>query len=244
MSESAALMRLQKIDLELLKANSTLAAMPQLKRLKTIQLAQKKLSLELNRIIGLRKDAELEIEDLEGRRKEHVQKTAEIQAAAATESDYRILSDYDHKLTSLAKAIEKVDFKLTGARENLQKLQKVEAGAYKMQRKLTDELETVTSSLSTDTTVLQDCVNSLKSDREMVAAQLSQPILDAYEKARKRFKGLAVEYLDGNMPSTCRVKLQPSSFHDLAHGEAITECPYCHRMLVTDYALEEECAQS
>ena len=43
----------------------------------------------------------------------------------------------------------------------------------------------------------------------------------------------AVERLAGNVPSVCRVKLQPSSFHDLAHGDEITECPYCHRILIT-----------
>ena len=37
----------------------------------------------------------------------------------------------------------------------------------------------------------------------------------------------------GNVPSVCRVKLQPSLFHDLAHGDEITECPYCHRILIT-----------
>jgi len=35
------------------------------------------------------------------------------------------------------------------------------------------------------------------------------------------------------VPSICRVKLQPSLFSDLKKADAITECPYCHRLLVT-----------
>ena len=80
----------------------------------------------------------------------------------------------------------------------------------------------------------------LTRERERVATQLEAGLLERYESARKRFKGLAVERLRGNVPSVCRVKLQPSQFHDLAHGEEITECPYCHRILITSEEVEGE----
>ena len=42
------------------------------------------------------------------------------------------------------------------------------------------------------------------------------------------------------MPTTCRVKLQQGIFGELMRGPIITECPYCHRMLVTEGALADE----
>ena len=77
----------------------------------------------------------------------------------------------------------------------------------------------------------------LSHERDDLTGRLAPELLERYEAARKRFKGLAVERLRGNVPSVCRVKLQPSHFHDLSQGEEITECPYCHRILITS---EEE----
>ena len=116
------------------------------------------------------------------------------------------------------------------AQKVLQKLKHTEAGAETMFTKLNAELETTHKALVVDTASLQSRVLKLKDEREHVVSQLSEDTLTTYENARKRFKGLAVEYLDGNTPSICRVTLQPSSFHDLAHGPNITECPYCHRI--------------
>ena len=80
----------------------------------------------------------------------------------------------------------------------------------------------------------------LSEERADVVSGISPEVMTTYEATRKRFKGLAVERLVGNIPSICRVKLQPALFHDLSCGPAITECPYCHRMIVTEEVGEQQ----
>ena len=80
----------------------------------------------------------------------------------------------------------------------------------------------------------------LATERKNVMADISDDVAQRYAKAAKRFGGLAVERLRGNMPTTCRVKLQQGIFGELMRGPIITECPYCHRMLVTEGALANE----
>ena len=54
-----------------------------------------------------------------------------------------------------------------------------------------------------------------------------------YERLLKQFRGLAVETIQGNIPTVCHTALQASSMSDLNHdGRSITHCPYCHRLLV------------
>ena len=101
------------------------------------------------------------------------------------------------------------------------------------------ECESLSESLEIDSTALQAEIIELSKSREELAVQISAETLERYEAARKRFKGLAVEHLVGNVPSVCRVKLQPSSFYDLQHSTEIAECPYCHRMLITSTTFEE-----
>ena len=238
MSESTTLLELQEIDLKLLKGASTLSAMPQAKRLKTIELATKKVRSELTSIVGQRKDLEMEIAETTAALEHYHAKTAEVRAAAESgEHTHREVRDIDQQLSSLAKHIEKAEYSLPPLREKLERLRLAERNARLMQQRIEEERAATEASLKDESASLRSEIVELTRERERVATQLEAGLLEHYESARKRFKGLAVERLVGNVPSVCRVKLQPSLFHDLAQGEEITECPYCHRILVTS---EEE----
>ena len=98
MSVADTLVRLQEIDLELLKHASTLSAMPQRKRLQTIELAARKVATELKGIVGQRKDAETEIADVEEALAHYREKTVEVQAAAdAGEHTHREIRDFEQQ---------------------------------------------------------------------------------------------------------------------------------------------------
>lgn len=239
MTEATALLTLQDLDIRLLKCASALASMPQQERLKTIQLARRRVSSELTGIVGQRKDAEMEIADLRENLAHYHEKTAEVQAAAdAGQHTHRELRDFEQQLTSLAKRIEKCEYSLGPARERLERLERAERNARHTADRLEAERTATQASLDADSKSLRAEIVELTRRRGEAAAEVSEDHLAAYEAARKRFRGLAVERLSGNVPSVCRVRLQPSSFHDLVHGEEITECPYCHRILITSEEAE------
>ena len=238
MTVADTLVRLQEVDLELLKHASTLSAMPQRKRLQTIELAARKVATELKGIVGQRKDAETEIADAEEALAHYREKTVEVQAAAdAGEHTHREIRDFEQQLTSLAKRIEKSEYTLRPLHEQLERLERAEKNARATAERLEAERTATEAALADGSSSLRAEIVRLSHERDDLAGRLAPELLERYEAARKRFKGLAVERLRGNVPSVCRVKLQPSQFHDLAQGEEITECPYCHRILITS---EEE----
>lgn len=238
MTVADTLVRLQEVDLELLKHASTLSAMPQRKRLQTIELAARKVATELKGIVGQRKDAETEIADAEEALAHYREKTVEVQAAAdAGEHTHREIRDFEQQLTSLAKRIEKSEYTLRPLHEQLERLERAEKNARATAERLEAERTATEAALADGSSSLRAEIVRLSHERDDLAGRLAPDLLERYEAARKRFKGLAVERLRGNVPSVCRVKLQPSQFHDLSQGEEITECPYCHRILITS---EEE----
>ena len=239
MTETTALLALQDLDLKLLRCASTLASMPQQGRLKTIEAARKKVASELTGIVGQRKDAEMEISDLRQSLAHYHEKTAEVQAAADSgQHTHREISAFEQQLTSLAKHIEKAEYFLGPAQERLERLERAERNARHTAERLEEERTATQRSLDEASASLRAQIVELTHERDRTAAVVSEGHLAAYESARKRFKGLAVERLEGNVPSVCRVKLQPSSFHDIARGDDITECPYCHRILITSEEVE------
>ena len=213
MSESTALLRLQEIDLALLKDASTLAGMPQQAKLKNIAAARKKVESQLTKILGQRKDAQIELDDLKDALQHYKDVTAEVQAEAIEGTKtHREVRDIELSLTHLAKQIEKT--------------------ANLMLERLDAEREATQASYDEESAELKARIRSLSAERDRESAQVGAAMMERYEAARKRFRGLAVETLVGNVPTVCRVKLQPSQFHDLSHGPEVTECPYCHRILI------------
>ena len=215
MSEATALLRLQEIDLELMRSKKVAQDLPQRAKVEAARAAVKKVMGELTKIIGQRKDIEIELQDLEEDKAYYADKVTEIQESVSN-GTYRDAQNFEAALATLAKRIEKAEFDsnaLVGQLETEEKAQ--------------------TDSFKADVESIRVHVSELAKEREGVVAQISAQNLAAYDTACKRFGGIAVETLVGNRPSVCRVALQPSSYTDIRRSNAeVTTCPYCKRMLV------------
>ena len=234
MTEAQALLRLQEIDLDMLRMASTLAAMPQQKKMQAIARARRKVQSEQTKIFAQRKDLETFVAENQEDLEHYRARTEEVKAEVASGSPgYRQIQDYEAHLTGLAK---KVEARAHPAQldEDLEKAKRAESNAKLTLERLDEEEAAQKKSFETDSAQIRSKIVQLDAERKSLAAQISAKHLGDYEAARKRFKGLAVEKLVGNVPSVCRVKLQPASFHELTHGDDVAECPYCHRILIVD----------
>lgn len=234
-AEATALLKLQEIDLALMRAEAQLRAMPQAEKLARVAKAKKKLSSELTRIIGTRKDIEIDIEDIQEQHERYERDRAEAKATISdSNTTYKEIQALDAKLSSIAKQLEKLEFKLGPL---LEKLDEAKAGEGKLRAigaKLIEEETALRDSFAADSAQTCATIENLKEDREDILVDISEEMQAAYAAAQKRFSGLAVERLTGNVPSTCRVKLATDTYQILVKGPSITTCPYCHRMLVVE----------
>lgn len=238
MSDATSLLRLQEIDIALLRIESQLKKMPEQERLAKVADAKKRISAQLSRVIGERKDVEMEIEELEARHAKLEAKVDEVKSTADERvRNYRQVNDLEAQLTSLAKKIEKCEFELGPMIERLDALKASEQHGIELAGAL-DEQEAALRVQFRDSTVqMREEAQALLAERKEILAQLDDALIERYDTARKRFSGLAVEQLKGNVPSICRVKLQPGLYQQLMRGPDIAECPYCHRILITEEAV-------
>ena len=239
MKETDALVRLQEIDLAVIRDKRLLANMPQTKKLNAVMAAQKKLSSELKKLVGLRKDAEMDLEENEASHRKYMEMTAEAQEKCASGAvGYRELADLESQLTYFAKRIEKLEFQHKELLARAEKVRGAEANARALDKRLREEGMALVDSLREQASSIEQEMKELTTEREEVVANLSEKTLAWYKDATKRFQGLAVETLRGSQPSICRVTIPPSSFGDIRRGPDIAECPYCHRILVTDHMFD------
>ncbi len=235
MKETEALVRMQEIDLALMRDKRMLANMPQAKKLQAVSAARKKVASELTKIVGLRKDAQMDLDENESTHLELEEEATAIRQRYESETlGYREISDLESQLTTIAKRIEKLEFKHKDLVARLQKVQKAERNALTVDEQLKAEGAAQLRSLKEQCADIEREMAALTAEREEVRGEVSSKVLERYDKAMERFGGMAVETLRGNQPSICRVTVPPSSFADIRKGPSIAECPYCHRILVTD----------
>ena len=219
MSAGATLLKLQQIDLELARNKSELSNMPELKELASKRKTYVKLKAEMTKLYAQRKDLDIEIDDLN---------TTEIQTNNAIEaatkrhvdgSDYREVQDLENELATLAKRLDKIEH-----------TRKDVVVAHK---EALDRVKADTKAARAKAADLQAQIDAATKERTALAATLPADVLTDYERLLKQFRGLAVETIQGNIPTVCHTALQASSMSDLNHdGRSITHCPYCHRLLV------------
>lgn len=232
MSEASALLRLQEIDLELMRAKKNAEALPQRQKVAAARAAAKKVAGELTKIVGQRKDLEIELADLEDSKKFFSEKVTEIQSGSYNQ-DFRSAQDMEFNLATLAKKLEKCDYDTEHLLPRLETVERAEKNARALADKLEREEAAQLASFKQAMDKITAQVKSLAAERERIVASLPGSLVTSYEAARKRFGGVAVETLVGNRPSACRVALQPSSFTDIRRsGSEVTTCPYCKRILV------------
>ena len=188
---------------------------------------------EMTKLYAQRKDLDIELDDLN---------TTEIQTNNAIEaakkrhvdgSDYREVQDLENELATLAKRLDKIEHTrkdvVVAHKEALER----EARAQAIIAKFEEGVKADTKAARAKAADLQAQIDAATKERTALAATLPADVLTDYERLLKQFRGLAVETIQGNIPTVCHTALQASSMSDLNHdGSEITHCPYCHRLLV------------
>lgn len=240
MADATMLLRLQQVNLDLMRTRKQVEELPQKEQITKIRKATKRVSSELSRIMGVRKDLELAISDNEDDHLHVSELVDEAQKRAEGQQDYRAIRDLEGQLTAYAKRLEKLEFDRAHLEEQLASVQAKEQEYNAWLAKAKAEEDALLAAYKEDVESAGNRMNELLAEREELAGAMPQELLDRYVRASKRFQGLAVETLNGNKPSICRVALQPSQYAQLKSADGICECPYCHRILVVDEGEGEE----
>ena len=160
---------------------------------------------------------------------------AEAEEGPLTHREARTVEE---SLTHLAKVTEKCEFRLGPLNEKLEKLKLAEANAQKMLGRLDEEEAATKKSFEDDSASVRAQILKLKDERDAACSEISAGCSDSYMRPPASASAAWPSRPSPATSSTCRVA-QPSLYHDIARGPQITECPYCHRILVTTQEGEE-----
>ena len=232
MNDGTRLLKLQETDLELQRLRLELSKLPELVELARLR---KRLSLareEMLKVKGERKDVETDLEDLAEEEAYYRKQVDGVQAKAARLTDYREVQDLEIELSNLAKALDKVAFDQRDRNEKLEHVLAREQQGVSAIERLESSVKACAARAREVATDIQDRISAAEQTRTKLYGELTDELAHAYDEAARAFNGLGVESLSDDVPTLCRTKLMESSLNEVKRGDAITTCPYCHRILV------------
>lgn len=231
MGVGSSLLELQEIDLTLMRDKEQLQNLPEIAELARRRKLYLKLKGDVTKLYAQRKDVEIDLQDLDVR-EQKLHEGVEQARREVDMDDYRQVQQLEITLSDFAKKLDRVKFERKEAHGKLDSIQSDDATLAENIKKVENSIVAMTKQARTHAADIQEAIDKNERKRSMLFDSLDISVAKAYEKASKQFGHLAVEKLEGNVPSICRMSLQSSSMSDLRHADEVTECPYCHRLMV------------
>ena len=226
------LLELQELDLKIERNKKTLGSLPELSDLAKLRKARQRLKTESTKLYARRKDLESDLSDLDDEERDCRADVDRTQAVFSAGSGYREVQDAELKLAELSKQLEKIEYRRGETRRRLDELTSQEDDLAATSERVETSLDRKIEQARAHASALQREIHDEAEERDALAASLPPEMLDTYTAALERFDGLAVEKLEGSVPSVCRTTLAPAQLSDLRRKGSVTTCPYCHRIII------------
>lgn len=227
------LLRMQQIDLDLMKAKKKLEELPQ--RATILAARQKKRAIEQKRdqVAELRAQADAKASKLEAEDAELAEKQRRVQETIdGSRGDYRNVEAHSKELGGFAKRRNTLEEELTKLGEELAKIEGVQGQVSRALAELEKQEAAAIASFQREGGALQAEIARMSADREGMSADLSPELRDTYHRTAARTGGVAVGLLTEGRCGVCRTVIDGGRLIDLKAEAPLGTCPHCKRLLV------------
>lgn len=232
MEEARALIELQNVDMQIIRARNALEQIPETAQIQQVRAKLKELARRTTKIVGALKDAQIEAEDNAGRRQTLTGYVDAINLENANSSDFRRIQDNNAELERLAKRLEKVNFNQSKAASEAERLQGVLKQAEAVKAQLEARERELVEAFRSHAQDIKDELTRLVGERASIVSSLSPELVGRYQASCKAHGQVGVAELEDGSCTGCRVQLQPSQVDALRQGPDVSVCPVCGRLLV------------
>ena len=227
------LLRMQQIDLDLMKAKKKLEELPQ--RATILAARQQKRAIEQKRdqVAELRAQADAKASKLEAEDAEIAEKQRRVQETIdGSRGDYRNVEAHSKELGGFAKRRNTLEEELTKLGEELAKIEGVQGQVSRALAELEKQEAAAIASFQREGGALQAEIARMSADREGMSAELSPELRDTYHRTAARTGGVAVGLLTEGRCGVCRTVIDGGRLIDLKAEAPLGTCPHCKRLLV------------
>ena len=231
----ATLLKMQHIDLEIMRANKKLQELPQ--RAAILEARTKRRGIEQKRaqLEALHADADARLARISDEDGALVEKQRRVQEEIdATRGGYRDVEARAKELNGFAKRRNTLEGGLSAVGEELSRIEGVQAQVQQILGDLDEREARATESFVKEGGSLKQELARHEAERARLAASLPAGLLAAYEKTASRTGGVAVGRLQGGSCGVCRMAIEGGRLIDMKAQGNLAACPQCGRLLIIE----------
>jgi uncharacterized protein len=177
------------------------------------------------------KEIEVKRKELENEvltRTERIQKYEQQKLGTKKNEEY---AAFDHAADSLRKEIAGIEDKVIELMEAAEGQKPIIAAAEKEASATKAMFERQISSLDEKLKAFEGQIAEVQADREKLAAEVDEDLLDTYQRLFDKKDGVAVAALANEICQGCHVKAQTHIVHAVKSAKEVTTCLNCARIL-------------
>ena len=232
MSQGAALLELQRLDLEILRAKKRLEELPEKRAILEIRHKQRDVN-------NLRHKADVLLGKLRSDLKAH-QDEIEMLTSKLDAEQIKIMATTDHRaVTSLTREMDGLRRRRDKMEmESLQLMERIDKASMQMAtidsalNQLAEKDAAAVDLFRAVGGALQNDIASCEAQRAGVAASIDLATVSRYDALRESKGGVGVGQPEGDSCSACRMSLPVERLGELVAGPDVSICPQCRRLLV------------
>jgi predicted nucleic acid-binding Zn-ribbon protein len=238
MSDAKTLLDLTAVDMALMRIKKKLDELPQRAQLLQLRTKQAEVNAKAQQVAQMRKECEQGISKMQDEEVMLKDKAAEAQKQVDGTNNYKEVAALTKEIESFAKRLEKIEFETFKLMERIDKIAVVEEQVTTALARLGKQDEELHESFQSQGGALKKEELKAQQVREQLLGALPSDLAKRYEKAREAKGGFGAAHVEGSHCSGCRVAFtegQIAKFRASQEvGDKVSECPYCHRLLVVE----------
>jgi predicted nucleic acid-binding Zn-ribbon protein len=232
MSESARLLELQAIDVDILRATKRLDELPEKRAILETRAKQREVG-------SMREKAQMLVTKLDSEikaRQDEIsmlsEKIAAEQVKVMETSDHRAVQSITREMDGLKRRVDKLEMETLQYMERAEKARAQVATIDDALAKIAVRESELIERFRAVGGAVQDEIAALSARRTATAAQISPALLTRYDQAREAKGGVGVGRLVDGACTACRMGLPAARVSELLSGPDVGVCPECKRLIV------------
>ena len=229
--EVNALLKIQEIDIELMRINTQLNEIPEIPKIAACRKKRKEIKGKQDGVISLADEAEEKLTRLQKEEEKLIEQINALQKKLDGSKDHRIVGSITKEMQGQTKRQQENAKEQEELLERQIKIDNLADEIAAMLASVDEKEEKFTQEFKKKAGALKQKQANCEEERAKLVGQVPSFILSAYDDLCKEKGGVGLAHVENDYCSACHTEFSGVQLNSIRSADGLSECPNCHRLM-------------